>query len=167
MTASNACGTVTADAQLEMTETPMLGIIRIEVVQSIQKVDNSVPLTASRRTAVRVFVDSGINDGFDWGNGPNRVADVSVSVLAESLAGGGTFGCGPAWPAARRRRRPTATCSRTRSIFDVPLAACNGPVRFHAFAEWRRDPGQPPQTSATAWSTWRSRPRGRRSSCRC
>ena len=60
---------MTADAQLEMTETPKLGIIRIEVVQSIQKVDNSVPLTASRRTAVRVFVDSGITTASTGGRG--------------------------------------------------------------------------------------------------
>ena len=124
----------------------MLGIIRIEVVQSIQKVDNSVPLTASRRTAVRVFVDSGITSGFDWGNGPNRVADVSVSVVAERLAGGGTFGCGPAWPGSAATPTPNRDLLADSFNFDVPLAACNGPVRFHAFAEWRRDPAQPPQT---------------------
>ncbi len=149
MTASNACGSVTADAQLEMTETPMLGIVRIEVVQSIQKVDNSVPLTASRRTAVRVFVDSGITSGFDWGKGPNRVEEVSVSVVAERLAGGGTFGCGPAWPGSAATPTPNRDLLEDSFNFDVPLAACTGPVRFHAFAEWRRDPAQPPQTSAT------------------
>ena len=41
-----------------MSDTPQLGIGHIEVVQSIQKVDNSVPFTANRRTAVRVFLEA-------------------------------------------------------------------------------------------------------------
>ncbi|MEP7115205.1 MAG: hypothetical protein ABI862_18225, partial [Ilumatobacteraceae bacterium] len=79
LTAINNCGSTVADAEFTMSRTPSLSVTRLEVVQSIQKADNSVRLTANRRTAVRVFVDSGIVDGFDLGLGPNRVGGLSAS----------------------------------------------------------------------------------------
>ena len=142
MTASNACGTVTADAQLEMTETPMLGIIRIEVVQSIQKVDNSVPLTASRRTAVRVFVDSGITDGFDWGNGPNRVGG------RERLGGGGE-------PRRRRDVRLRPRLARQRRDADAQPRPARGLVQLRRPARRLQRPRALPRLRRVAA---RSRP---------
>lgn len=40
-----------------------LRVARIELVQSIQRIDNSVPLVAGKQTLVRVFVDSGRQAG--------------------------------------------------------------------------------------------------------
>ena len=60
-----------------MRRTPQLSVTRIEVVQSIQTPTNSVRLVAKRRTAVRVFVDSGISDGFDFGTGSARTGSAT------------------------------------------------------------------------------------------
>lgn len=149
LTATNACGPKTADAAFEMRRTPQLAVLRIEVVQSIQKVDNSVHLTANRSTAVRVFVDSGIADGFNLGVGPNRVDGVTVSLQAESLADGSLRDCGSPWPGSQATSAPNRDLLADSFNFDVPLSACEGSVRFHAFVELRRTGGQPPLSSAT------------------
>ena len=41
---------------------PLLAVGRIEVVQSVQRADNSIPLLAGKRTLIRVFVNSGRTD---------------------------------------------------------------------------------------------------------
>jgi len=52
--------------------TPTLQITSMEVTQSVQRGANSIRLMRIRSTAVRVFVESGIDNGFDIGSGPNR-----------------------------------------------------------------------------------------------
>jgi hypothetical protein len=148
LTATNACGTATADAAFDMSRTPQLSVIRIEVVQSIQTVTNSVHLTANRATAVRVFVDSGISDGFNLGAGPNRVAGVTASLLAEDLSNGSLRDCGSPWPGSQATPAPNRDLLADSFNFDVPLSATTGLVRFHAFVEYRPSAGQPPVSSA-------------------
>ena len=53
-----------------------LSIARIELVQSIQRADNSVPLIAGKRLFIRVYVNSGRRDGVDG----NRVRTISGQV---------------------------------------------------------------------------------------
>ena len=150
LTASNVCGVTVAQTQFTMSRTPSLSVTRIEVIQSIQKVDNSVRLVASRRTAVRVFVDSGITDGFDVGVGPNRVSGIKATLFAENLATGGITSCGASWT-------PNGIAGPTlnRNVlddslnFDVPLSACTGNVRFRATVEIPGPPGVPPSAFAT------------------
>jgi hypothetical protein len=149
LTATNGCGTTTADAEFEMRRTPKLTVTRIEVVQSIQSVGNTVRLTANRMTAVRVFVDSGITDGFDLGAGPNRVVGVSASVQAESLDDGSVRSCGSPWPGSVATSSPNRDVLADSFNFDVPLAACQGNVRFRAVVEEKRPPGAPPVSWAT------------------
>ena len=135
LTATNNCGARTAVAEFSMRRTPLLSVTRIEVVQSIQTPTNSVRLVANRRTAVRVFVDSGISDGFDFGAGlgPNRVGDLHGVLAAENLDTGDVFDCGLPWPGSR-----VAGPALNRDVlgdsinFDVPLAACQGNVQFRA-----------------------------------
>ncbi len=146
LTADNPCARVFADATLELTRRPRLKVAALEVVQSIQKTDNSVRLTARRRTAVRVYVDSGITDGFDLGDGPGMVSGLRASVLAENLDTGTVMTCGGPWdagflagPAVDREMLNTS------AVFDVPLAACEGRVRFRAVVEAPSTiPGAPP-----------------------
>jgi IPT/TIG domain len=149
LTATNNCGQATADADFTMTRTPKLGVTRIEVVQSIQTVGNTVRLTANRMTAVRVFVDSGITDGFNLGAGPGRVAGVTVSLMAESLDDGSMRNCGSPWPGSQANPLPNRDLLADSFNFDVPLAACQGNVRFHAVAEVKGPPGTPPVSFAT------------------
>jgi IPT/TIG domain len=149
LTATNSCGQSTADAQFTMTRTPKLGVTRIEVVQSIQTVGNTVRLTANRMTAVRVFVDSGITDGFDLGAGPGRVAGVTASVMAESLDDGSVRSCGSPWPGSQANPSPNRDVLADSFNFDVPLAACQGNVRFRAVVELKGPPGAPPVSFAT------------------
>jgi IPT/TIG domain len=149
LTATNNCGQSTANAEFTMTRTPKLGVTRIEVVQSIQTVGNTVRLTASRMTAVRVFVDSGITDGFDLGAGPGRVAGVTASVMAESLDDGSVRSCGSPWPGSQANPSPNRDVLADSFNFDVPLAACRGNVRFRAVVELKGPPGAPPVSFAT------------------
>jgi hypothetical protein len=144
LTATNGCGQSTADAEFTMTRTPRLGVMRIEVVQSIQTVGNTVRLTANRMTAVRVFVDSGITDGFDLGAGPGRVAGVNASVTAESLDDGSAHDCGSPWPSSQANPSPSRDVLADSFNFDVPIAACQGNVRFRAVVEVKGPPGAPP-----------------------
>ena len=50
--------------------TPSLSIVGIEIVQSIQTVNNRIPVVDGP-AVVRVRVDSGIRNNFDAGAGPN------------------------------------------------------------------------------------------------
>jgi hypothetical protein len=147
ITATNGCGTITADAEFTMCRTANLSVTRLEVIQAIQKVDNSVRLTANRRTAVRVFVDSGINDGFDIGFGTNRVGGLVVSLHAESLDNGSVWSCGSPWvPGGEATPTPDRNLLSDSINFDVPLAACHGNMRFRAVVELPGPIGQPPQS---------------------
>jgi hypothetical protein len=47
-------------------------VVAVEVVQSIQTIANSVRLVAGKRTIARVWVDSGITNGFNNGVGPGQ-----------------------------------------------------------------------------------------------
>lgn len=145
LTATNDCGIATRDAEFSMRRTPRLAVTRIEVVQSIQKPDNSVRLVSSRRTAVRVFVDSGISDGFDFGLGPNRIGGLEAGLMAENLATGAVFDCGSPWVTPAQAAPGLNRDVLNDSInFDVPVAACDGNVRFRATVTQPGPPGAPP-----------------------
>ncbi|MEW1841206.1 hypothetical protein AB0392_24960 [Nonomuraea angiospora] len=150
LTARNGCGQVTADAVLVMTKTPKLTVTRIEVVQSVQKTDNSVRLTAARRTAVRVFLDSGAA-GFDFGLGPGQVGGLRATLLAESLDKGTVWDCGPPWdPAVIAGTAPNRDLLGDSVNFEVPLAACAGNIRFRAVVDLPGPPGEPPVSWASS-----------------
>ena len=152
LTARNACGVTTADAEFSMRRTPLLSVTRIEVVQSIQTPTNTVRLVANRRTAVRVFVDSGISDGFDFGTGlgPNRVGDLHAVLVAENLDTGVVLDCGLPWPGPRQAGPGLNRDVLTDSInFDVPLAACDGNVQFRATIMQPGPPGSAPAAPAS------------------
>jgi len=127
-----------------MSRTPAPTIPAIEVVQAIQRPDNSVPLVDGHRTIVRVFVDSGVTDGFDIGVGP-AVYPVTVTLEAENLDSGvrsvcPTWGAGTGWSSSRSHDRNRLPHSHN---FDVPMAACTGRVRFHARARSHAVAGAP------------------------
>jgi len=131
--ATNSCGTSVATAGFTLTRKPRLSITRIEVVQGEQKPDNSIRLVANRRTAVRVFVDSGIKDGFNLGGGPGGVGGLEISLHAVDVATGATRSCGPPWnPAFVAKPTADRDVLDDSVNFDVPLTACSGDVRFHA-----------------------------------
>jgi hypothetical protein len=143
--AKNACGQVSADAVVVMTRTPKLSVSRIEVVQSIQKSNNSVRLTARRRTAVRVFMESGITDGFNLGLGPNRVGGLTATLYAENINSGAVQNCGPPWdPAVTAATAPNRDLLSDSVNFDIPLQACTGDVRFRVVVQQPGLPGTRP-----------------------
>jgi hypothetical protein len=107
LVATNFYGTVRAEVKVHLRRIPELRIIGIEIIQSIQNFfpdnrlnlpyiggiisipvppewSNNIRLVSKKRTIVRVYVDSGIRDGFDNGGGPNTQAYVygSVRLLA-------------------------------------------------------------------------------------
>ena len=85
--ASNNCGSVTRQVTVTLDQTAGLAILGVEVTQAIQRFDwnnpaqnNSVPLIARKLTMVRVYVESGVSNGFDWGAGPNVLPDITGTL---------------------------------------------------------------------------------------
>jgi hypothetical protein len=76
--------------------TPALAVTSLMATQSVQTLDNTMRLVRSKRTAVRVFVVSGISNGFDAGAGPNRWPNVSGELRVRDPATG--FSSGPIAP---------------------------------------------------------------------
>ncbi len=92
--ATNGCGTVTRDLDVRLDVAPTLRIVGVEVTQSIQRFSltatyprNTERLAAGKATQVRVYVASGIDDGFDRGAGPGVVANVTGSLLLTQVDG--------------------------------------------------------------------------------
>jgi hypothetical protein len=126
LVASNGCGTVARTVTVEMRKTPALSIGAIEVVQAIQHPANSVRLVARKRTIVRVFVDSGIADGFDSGAGPNLLPGVGgTATVLPAGAGFSSSAMGPLNAGGVASARPAASFDRsdgTHSLnFELPV----------------------------------------------
>jgi hypothetical protein len=68
--------------------TPALGVSSIMVTQSIQSGTNRIRLIRNRPTAVRVFVESGVDNGFNAGAGPNRWPAVTGDLRVTDLDSG-------------------------------------------------------------------------------
>jgi hypothetical protein len=135
LSATNACGNAGATATVHLRKTPKLSISGIEVVQAIQTPMNTVSLVAGKRTIVRVFVDSGIRDGFDGGSGPNRLSNVRGALTIFPTGGGFGSDAGPPINAGGTVvARPATTFNRNllgQSLnFEVPLRLVTGTVRL-------------------------------------
>lgn len=140
LTAFNPCGTALSTVQVELRQPPALRILGIEVVQAIQRFsladasgNNSVRLAERKRTLARVYVDSGITNGFDNGAGPGVQAGVtgSITVFPSGADAGVPIGLTLDAP-------PAAALDRTQLAatlnFELPLDALSGEVRLEARA---------------------------------
>ena len=116
---------------------PTLAIRAIEVVQVLQRPGNSVRLVRSKLTAVRVFVESGVSNGFDAGAGENRWPGVVGELRAVDPTTGTTI-AGPLSPVSGAIvARPPDEIDRnlaTHSLnFVMPLvAATSSSLRLDA-----------------------------------
>lgn len=135
LTANNSCGQVERTVTVRLTKRPKLAIQAVEVVQAIQRADNSVSLVEGKRTAVRIFVDSGMTGGFNLGSGPDVQPNVTGRVIAFPVAGNQGFSLGPAWPPGTVAARPPSTMNRndaTHSLqFELPANLAAGDVDLH------------------------------------
>lgn len=160
LTASNGCGTVSRIVTVQLSRRAPLVVTAIEVVQAVQRPDNSIPLTANRRTSVRVFVSSGLSDGFDFGVGPNIVPGIRARLRALDPARGLNVDAGLPWnlphnaPALPDRQLETAALH-----FDLPLAACSGTVQLVASVEADLPGGWSSVASANFGVTFVTKPR--------
>jgi hypothetical protein len=137
LTATNSCGSTTARVSVQLQQPPALSIVGIEVVQTIQTPTNTVSLVSGKRTMVRVYVDSGITNGFNSGSGANNQPNVTGDVTVFPAAAGMGFGAGPPLnPGAAIVARPPAAINRnlfSHSLnFELPLAQVSGNVRIDA-----------------------------------
>jgi hypothetical protein len=87
LTANNSCGTTTRTVTVRLRQPPALRIMGVEVVQAIQRFNfadatqqNTIRLVSRKRTVARVYVDSGITNGFDNGAGADVQPNVRGSV---------------------------------------------------------------------------------------
>jgi hypothetical protein len=134
LTATNGCGSASAEVTVELRQPPSLGVARIEVVQVIQTPANSVRLVAGKRTIARVFITSGISNGFDKGKGANVQPGVTGRMTIRPAAGGAPVACGPPLniggvidAAAGGGARGTLGSSLN---FELPLGEVNGARRL-------------------------------------
>jgi hypothetical protein len=164
LTVVNGLGTARREVTVQLRRTPKLKIDAIEVVQAVQRPDNSVRLVAQKRTAVRVFVDSGVSDGFDFGVGANIVPHIVGWVVAiPVLLGSGNFGTpvpgvdAQAVPAAIRNRANAAHSVN----FELPSALLAGQVVIVAgvaVAGHETDRGGPYTATAAVTVTFSAQP---------
>jgi len=146
LSASNGCGTVTRTVTVRLQATPQLSIVGIEVVQSIQRPNNSVRLVAGKRTIVRVFVDSGISNGFDNGGGRNSQPNITGSVVVFPIGSTQGFDIGTPLsqlnPTGTVTGRPPSSSTDPLSInrnvadhslnFEIPLNLVSNIIRVEA-----------------------------------
>ena len=102
LSANNQCGVVSRNLSVHFRTYPALKILGIELIQVIQRfnlsdqsMNNSVRLRARKKTIARLYVDSGITNGFDSGEGPNNQPNVTGSVEVFRQASGGGINVGP------------------------------------------------------------------------
>jgi hypothetical protein len=137
LTALGGCGPVTRSVSVDLRARPTLGILGIEVVQAIQRPNNSVSMVEGKRTAVRVYVSSGISNGFDAGFGPNVQPDVTGRLTAFPSGVNQGFDAGPPFnPGATLAAQPGVAINRSNVShslnFEVPLNLVAGTVRLDA-----------------------------------
>jgi hypothetical protein len=133
--ADNACGTVRRVVSVQLSRRPSLAVTGIEVVQAVQRADNSLPLAANRVTTVRVYVTSGLSDGFDFGAGPDIVDRLRVRLRARDPARGLDIDAGAPWNAPRAVPVPDRQAADGSINFALPLPACSGSITLEATVE--------------------------------
>ncbi len=165
LVARNACGTVSRSVEVHLRKTPKLTVTAIEVVQAIQRADNSVRLVAGKATVVRVFVASGLTGGFDYGPGPDIQPGVGGTLVAFPASAGRGFDAGEPLPPGSLDAQPAAAIARgtrTHSLnFELPLAACTGKVRLDvrvAVKDHELDIGGPFVATGTTTVTFHDQP---------
>ncbi len=174
--ASSRCGSMADMVEFEVTRRPNLAIAGIEVVQAIQRYDiasgtgNNVRLVAGKRTAVRLYVDSGVRDGFDYGYGPNNLPGVTgrITVVPEGArygidAGLPWFSRSNSWEVVTAQPRDDIERNRTRDSlnFEIPLPQTSGRVAIQAkvWVEGHQgDNGGPYSASETISVTFLNQP---------
>jgi hypothetical protein len=136
--ALNACEVIYRTIKARLRAYPNLGIgAGIEVVQTIQRSGNSVRLVAGKRTMVRIFVDSGITNGFNNGAGPNLQPNVTGQVTIFPRGSNWGFDAGlPVNPGNVLDAQPFANFNRnlaTHSLnFELPFDQLFGTVDIQA-----------------------------------
>ncbi|MFH5884493.1 IPT/TIG domain-containing protein [Halalkalibaculum sp. DA3122] len=162
--ASNSCGTVTEIVSAKAVRTPDLEILGIEVTQPIQRFNwnnpgqnNSVRLVSEKRTMVRVYVDSGVSDGFDFGEGANILPDVTGHLELTYPDGNSVTVNNILNPGDTMNAQPPGNVDREEldhSLnFELPVADLDGTIEIEAevYTEPRDGGGRwdRTQTSAT------------------
>jgi hypothetical protein len=113
---------------------PRLSIPTVEVVQSIQSWNNTVPLILGKRTLVRVYVDSGIRDGSDAGSGANCWGNVTGHLEIVNALDGSMISTlnvptmGPQSIVARPESEINRGQLAQSLNFELPTAALTVPV---------------------------------------
>jgi hypothetical protein len=165
LTASNACGVVSRSVSVRLQKTPKLAVSAIEVVQVIQRPDNSVRLVEGKATAIRVFVDSGLTGGFDYGKGPDVMPRVVGRATAFPVGAGRGFDLGAPWAPASVDARPASNMNRDLQshslIFDLPANLAVGTVRIEVRAvvqDHEKDVGGPFVAFGATTVTFQARP---------
>jgi hypothetical protein len=168
LTAANGCATDARTVVVHLRKTPNLSIAAIEIVQVIQRPNNSVRLVAGKRTVARVFVDSGVSDGFNFGSGPDIVPDIVPGIVGNVLvfpAGRGFGTSGTPLNSGTALAVPAAIRNRNLPLhsltIELPVADLEGPVRIDAsvaVAGHENDVGGPWKAVGSATVVFQPRP---------
>jgi hypothetical protein len=150
LSATNTCSTVSRNVYVHLRENPTLKILGIELIQVIQRFNlsspsqnNSVRLRDRKRTIARLYIDSGISNGFDNGFGPNNQPFVTGSVAVFQQMAGRSFDAGPPLNVGGTVvAQPPNNIDRndiTHTLnFELPMQQLVGNIRIEAKV-WVRD----------------------------
>lgn len=124
---------------------PKVTILGLEVTQAIQRfsltapaANNSVPLIAYKETLARVYIDSGLSDGFAYGDGPNTLP--LTGTLRVWNGAGAVVSLAPVSrdPSKVFAARPAATIARDNTFhtlnFRIPWSHVTGTLHFEVEA---------------------------------
>ena len=148
LTATNDCGTVSADVVVVATASPRLAVGTIEVTQGIQTVPHDVRLVTNKRTVVRATLSHGLG-----GFGSNTVPDVTGRIRIRQV--GGTWspwfdpinGSSPTAPTPGASitvgANPDRSAADDTLNFLLPTGRCEGEVELQVEARVD-DFGAPP-----------------------
>lgn len=133
--AVGTCGVSRLLATVKLVQPPSIGVVAIEVVQSIQRVTNSVRLSAGKRAIARVWVDSGITNGFNNGVGAGQ-AQITGRLSVLPASGGPPVDSPPILNVpATVNARPAASFDRdlfSHSLnFELPSGQLSGTRRLN------------------------------------
>lgn len=125
----NGCATVISTFTITVAEIPHPHIRGVELVQAVQAPDpllggstNSVRLVERKRTALRVYVESGLSNGFSWGKTPGELPLTGTAHIAG--ASGVQYGIVPI-----KVHSATQTANRGSALeFELPWQLLRGSV---------------------------------------
>jgi hypothetical protein len=139
-----ACA-ITNGPQPDPATTPSLSVAGIEVVQSIQSVDNRIPIVDGP-AVVRVSVDSGIRNNYNAGEGPNAWPGVRGALTVRDVVTGQVVMASGPFPSQVTARQAEElhrnnTAQSLNFLIGIPVGSANLTIKADVWVDKHRGSG--------------------------